>query len=178
MMSAASFVLAGWVSVILAFQTPDFSGQWTADAVARAAAAPTTGTPAPPPRGDMGSGWGSPLTITQDARQLVVEQALFSRYDLQPPLRFVYALDGSETRNTVMTGHTSQVRQSRTAWTGQALRITTIYPAVDPASGRTFTTEVTHTLSLESPATLVIEVTRGGALGGQPTTTRTIYRRG
>jgi hypothetical protein len=178
MMSGASLVVGGWMSVILAFQAPDFSGKWTADPAAPAAAPIATGTPAPPPRGDMGSGWGSPLTITQDARQLVVEQALFSRYDIQPPLRFVYALDGSETRNTMMTGHTSQVRRSRTAWAGQALRITTIYPAVDAASGQTFTTEVTHTLTLESPATLVIEVTRGGALGGQPTTTRTIYRKG
>jgi len=177
-MSAASLVVGGWMSVILAFQAPDFSGKWTVDPAAPAAASLATGTPAPPPRGDMGSGWGSPLTITQDATELVVEQALFSRYDIQPPLRFVYALDGSETRNTVMTGHTSQVRQSRTAWAGQALRITTTYPAVDPASGQAFTTEVTHTLSLESPATLVIEVTRGGALGGQATTTRTIYRKG
>jgi len=177
-MSAASLVIAGWMSVILVFQAPDFSGQWTADAAAPAAAPLATGTPAPPARGDMGSGWGSPLTITQDARQLVVEQPLFSRYDLQSPLRFVYALDGSETRNTVMTGHTTQVRRSRTAWAGQSLRITTIYPAVDPASGQAFITEVTHTLSLESPATLVIEVTRGGALGGLATTTRTIYRKG
>ena len=37
----------------------------------------------------MGSGWGSPLTITQDAKQLVVEQTLFSRCDMQPQLRFV-----------------------------------------------------------------------------------------
>ena len=178
MMSGASLVVGDWMSMILAFQAPDFSGQWTADPAAPAAAALATGTPAPPPRGDMGSGWGSPLTITQDARQLVVEQTLFSRYDLQPPLRFVYALDGSETRNTVMTGHTTQERRSRTEWAGQALRITTIYPALDPASVQTFTTEVTHTLSLESAATLVIEVTRSGALGGLATTTRTIYRKG
>jgi hypothetical protein len=125
----------------------------------------------------MGSGWGSPLTITQDARALVVEQTLFSRYDLQPPLRFVYALDGSETRNAVMTGHTTQVRLSRAAWDGPALRITTIYPAIDPASGKPFTTEVTHTLSLESSTTLVIEITRSGALGGQTTSTKTVYRK-
>ena len=126
----------------------------------------------------MGSGWGSPLTITQDATQLVVEQALFSRYDLQPPLRFVYKLDGSETRNAVMTGHTAQERMSRAAWDGRTLRITTIYPAVDPVSGRAFTTEVIHTLSLESPTTLVVEATRGGSLGGPATKTRTVYRKG
>lgn len=178
MMSWASIVIGGWMSAVLAFQASNFSGQWTAEPAAAATTPSAPGTPAPPARGDMGSGWGSPLTITQDAMQLVVEQALFSRYDLQPPLRFVYALDGSETRNAVMTGHTTQVRLSRTTWDGQALRITTIYPAVDPASGKTFTTEVTHKLSLESPTMLVVEVTRAGALGGQATTTRTVYRKG
>jgi len=125
----------------------------------------------------MGSGWGSPLTITQDARQLVVEQTLFSRYDIQPPLRFVYALDGSETRNSVMTGHTTQLRVSRASWDGQALRIITTYPSIDPASGNAFTTEVIYRLTLESPTTLVIEAARGAALGGQPTKTRTVYRK-
>ena len=66
---------------------------------------------------------------------------------------------------------------SRAAWDGQTLRITTRYPGVDPDSGKPFTTEVTHRLSLESPTTLVVEVTRGAALGGQPTTTRTVYKK-
>jgi hypothetical protein len=125
----------------------------------------------------MGSGWGSPLTITQDARQLVVEHVLFARGDAQPPLRFVYSLDGGETRNTVMIGHSAQVRVSRAAWTGRTLQITTSYPGVDPASGKPFVTEVTHRLSLASPSSLVIEVTRGAALGGEVTTTRTVYRK-
>lgn len=125
----------------------------------------------------MGSGWGSPLAITQDARQLLVEQTLFSRYDAAPPLRFVYALDGSETRNEVMIGHATQVRASRAAWDGQTLRITTRYPGVDPGSRKPFTIEVTHRLSLESPTTLIVEATRGAALGGRETTTRTVYRK-
>ena len=125
----------------------------------------------------MGSGWGSPLTITQDATHLVVEQTLFSRYDIQPQPRFVYALDGSETRNSTMIGHATQVRVSRAAWDGQALRITTRYPGVDPGSGQPMTTEVTHRLSLESPTTLIVEATRGAALGGKETTTRTVYRK-
>ena len=86
--------------------------------------------------GDMGSGWGSPVTITQDERQLVVEQPLFSRYDLQPPVRTVYALDGSESRNAVMTGHATQLRVSRAKWDGDALVITTSYPAIDPGDGQ------------------------------------------
>jgi hypothetical protein len=175
--SLAAIAISVWMAAsVLAQAPPDFSGQWTAEPAPAATTPPTPG--APPPRGDMGSGWGSPLTITQDARQLVVEQALFSRYDLQPALRFVYALDGSEARNAVMIGHSTQVRLSRTAWDGQTLRITTRYPAVDPASGKTFTTEVTQTLSLESPTALVVAVVRAGALGGPTTTTRTVYRKG
>lgn len=126
----------------------------------------------------MGSGWGSPLAITQDATQLIVVQTLFSRYDAEPPLRFVYTLDGSETRNEVMIGHSTQVRLSRAAWDGQTLRITTRYPGVDPSSGKPFTIEVIHRLSLESPTGLIVEVTRGAALGGQVTTTRSVYRKG
>src|SRR5262245_40960072 len=96
-----------------ALQAPaDFSGQWTETA----------------PSGDMGSGWGSTITITQTATALSVEHALFSRYDLQPPLKFVYALDGSEARNAVMMGHATQVRVSRASWDGPTLRITSTYP--------------------------------------------------
>jgi hypothetical protein len=40
--------------------------------------------------GDMASGWGSAIAITQDATRLTVEYAVFSRYDLQPPLKFTY----------------------------------------------------------------------------------------
>jgi hypothetical protein len=36
---------------------------------------------------------------------------------------------------------------------------------------------VTHRLRLESPTTLVIEVTRSAPLGGKVTTTRTVYRK-
>ena len=84
----------------------------------------------------MGSGWGTPLTITQNATELVVEHALFSRYDLQPPLRFVYRLDGTESRNTTMAGHVTQTRVSRAEWDGQALKIVTSYPGIDPGTGK------------------------------------------
>ena len=69
-----------------AADTADFSGRWTSKPSPRRRPRPQPALP----RGDMGSGWGSPITITQDARQLVVEQALFSRYDLQPPVRSVF----------------------------------------------------------------------------------------
>lgn len=152
----------------LAAQAPaDFSGQWTAP--------PAAGKP--DARGDMGSGFGSPIAISQDAQQLVIEQTLFSRYDLQPPVRYAFALDGSASTNAVMIGHARQVRTSRAAWDGAALRITTTYPAIDPGSGKPFTADVTYRLSLESPTTLVIEAARTGVLGGLPTRTRTVYQK-
>jgi hypothetical protein len=160
---------------------PDFSGRWTEEP---GTATLSSNAPAGRPDqgrlalGDMGSGWGSPLTITQDGARLVVEQALFSRYDAAQQPRFVYALDGTETRNTVMVSHSTQVRVSRTAWDGPSLLITTLYPGIDPGSGKPFTTEVVHRLSLESPTTLVVEVSRGAALGGAATITRTLYRKG
>jgi hypothetical protein len=127
----AAIAIAASISVSLALQTPpDFSGQWAADPEP---AMTPPGPSAPPAPGDLGSGWGSPITITQDATQLVVEHARFSLYDLQPPLRFVFALEGSETRNVVMMGHATQVRLSGAAWEGQTLRVTTIYPSTDPS---------------------------------------------
>ena len=156
--------LALTAAVLLQGQT-DFSGQWVAD---------------PPPAvapGDMGSGWGSPLAITQDGTRLIVEQTLFSRYDLQPPVRTVYGLDGSVTRNSVMTGHATQARVSRATWEGAILLITTTYPAIDPKTGKAFSIDVTQRLALESPGVMVIETTRAGALGGQPTVSRTVYRK-
>lgn len=126
----------------------------------------------------MGSGWGSTITIAQDAKQLAIEYVQFSRYDLQPPVKLVYALDGSESRNSVMISHASQVQRSRAAWDGPSLVITTLHSFTDPASGKAMTAEVKQRLSLSSPTTLVVEVIRGGVLGGQPATTTTIYRKG
>ena len=145
--------------------TPVFSGRWTADAPPAAA------------RGDMGSGWGSPLTITQDAAKLTVEYAFFSRGDMQPPLKFVYTLDRSKTTNSVMMGRGIQTQSSSTAWKGDSLVITTIHTFIDPGTGKPATAEVTQTLTLESPTTLVVETTRAGVLGGLPSTTKTMYRK-
>jgi hypothetical protein len=154
--------------------TPDFSGRWIVDPPAPAK--PGGGPPAAA-RGDMGSGWGPTIVITQNAKELVVELVVFSRYDLQPQPRFVYALDGSETRNTIMMGRGLPVQTSRARWDGQSLTIATVHPFDDPRSHKPSTIDITQRISLESPATLVVEVTRGSALGGGPSTTRTVYTR-
>ena len=115
--------LSGVFAAAAAAQTqPDFSGQWTTapeptptaqtDVTRGAAGAPTgaaRGASGARARGgmrqmvgDMGSGWGSTLTITQDATRLAVEYAFFSRGDMQLPLRFLYALGGSLDARSVL----------------------------------------------------------------------------
>ena len=126
----------------------------------------------------MGSGWGSTITIAQDTKRLSVEYTLFSRYDLQPPLTFTYPLDGSVGRNTVMMGRGEQIESSRAQWNGQTLIIITTFRIADRAAGKPFTAELTRKLWLESPTTLVVEVTRAGVLGGPGSTTRSVYRKG
>jgi hypothetical protein len=126
--------------------------------------------------GSPGSGWGTPLTITQEPTRLTVEYPFFSRYDMQPPLKFTYALDGSETRNSVMVGNGVQEQFSRAAWDGATLMITTTYVVANPSgAGDSVRIAVTRRLSLESPTRLIAETTRAGVLGGLASTTRTVY---
>jgi hypothetical protein len=180
-------------AVVGAAAQTGFSGRWTTDPdpAAQPPAAAGTGAGAGPQRaagpgqggpgrggarGDMGSGWGPTISITQDATRLMVEYAFFARGDMQPPLRFNYALDGSETKNTVMMGHGMQTQTARTKWDGAKLVITTRHSFVDPATSKPATLEVTQTLSLESPTSLVVETTRAVA-GRQATTAKTVYRK-
>ncbi len=166
-----------------AAQRPDFSGVWIAaverptGAAAGDPRAPSGGVGARFNIGDMGSGWGSPLTIAQHASRLTVEYPFFTAYDLQPPLAFNYALDGAETRNVVMMGHASQEQRSKAAWTGNALVITTFHSFTNPRDGKPAVVEVRQALTLDSPASLLIETTRGGVLGGSSTTTKSVYTR-
>jgi hypothetical protein len=162
-------------------QSPaDFSGRWTLDVPAIATTPAVPGTPAAAAAsGDLGSGWGSTITIAQDAKLLNIEYAFFSRYDAQPPLTFSYPLDGSEGRNTIMMGRGEQAESSRTEWSGSTLVIMTRH-RVDTgiAGGQALTFTVTRKLSLESPTTLIVEVTREGILGGPSSKTRSVYRKG
>lgn len=156
----------------------DFSGNWTLVPPAIATTEAVPGTPAAAAAaGDMGSGWGSPLTIAQDAKRLRVEYVVFSRYDIQPPLVFTYPLDGSEGRNTVDMGRGDQMESSKAQWSGPSLVITTTFHVSDRAAGKPFTMNITRKLTLESPTSMIVEVTRDGVLGGASTTTRSVYRK-
>jgi hypothetical protein len=160
------------VTVLEAQPPADFTGRWT---VAAAPVPSGAAAQAATLRGDAGGGWGSTFVMTQDAARMVVESVVFSAYDLQPQPKFVYALDGSETHQAVMMGRGLQEQTSRAGWDAGSLRITTVHRAVDPATGKPFTIDVTRQLTLESPTSLVIDTTRGAPPGGVPTTTRTVY---
>ena len=49
--------------------------------------------------------------------------------------------------------------------------------ANDRAARKPLTFELRRTLWLESPTTMIVEVTRAGVLGGPSSTTRSIYRK-
>jgi len=153
-----------------AAQQASFAGRWTE--IPAAAPSGRGG----PRAGDMGSGWGTPLTITQDASRVTVEYAFFGRGDMQAPLKFVYLLDGRESVNTVMMGRGMDQQRARATWNGNALVITTLHDFQDPATGKNMPVEVKRELSL-SADTLVIQTTRAGVLGAQATSTRTRYTR-
>jgi hypothetical protein len=138
-------------------QAPDFSGQWQRD-----------------DQNDLGSGWGDVITVTQNDSHLRVEYAHFAKTDLQPPLIFVYDLTGRASRNNVMMGRGIQTQTSHARLIGGKLSITTFHELVH--RGKPVKSEVQQVLSLESPTTLVVEVTRVGVLGGPPTISRSVYR--
>ncbi len=150
---------------------PDFTGTWTrVDDAPEQASIASAGDVAFVV-GSMGSGWGSPLTIRQSPDLLQVEYPHFIGYDLQPPIRWKYALNGSDSLNTVMIGHADSVQRSQAKWQEHELVITTQIPI----PGDSERVHLRRVLSLESPEVLVIETTRTG-LGDRPATiTRTRY---
>ncbi len=163
------------VAVTAAAQTrPDFSGRWAAVPEPAAAGGGRGGQNAP---GTMGSGWGTEITINQNASTLAVDRAQFSQYDMQPPMRFTYALDGSESRNTINMGRGPQPLVSKAAWQDATLIISTSYPFSNAQNGKPDAIEVTQVLSLDASGSLVITTTRSLA-GAQPSTVTTTYRKG
>jgi hypothetical protein len=167
--------VALFAATVMAQAKPDFSGRWTSEPEATTTA--PGGGPSVARAGDMGSGWGTNPTITQTAERLTVEYMYFARADMQPPLRFVYTLDGTETKNSVMLGRGVQVQTSKTTWEGDKLIITTTHSFDNPLNGQPMKSEVKQTLTLASPTQLIVETTRSGVLGGSSTATRTIYKK-
>ena len=152
-------------------QAPDFSGRWQL--------APETNAPTGSARSvpTIGTGWGSDITIAQDAASLTVEFTPYVRYDMQPPTRLVYRLDGKPSTNTLNVGRGPQEHTSTAAWDGSKLTITTVRSFTAARNQKSMTMQTRQTLSLESPTTLIVETWHGAALGGQPSTNRSIYKK-
>jgi hypothetical protein len=153
-------------------QHPNLSGEWSTPPEPV-----PTGRGAGAARGTMGSGWGLRFSASQEPGRFTVQYVFFSTYDLQPPIRQVFALDGSETRNDVMIGHAAVDRRSRAAWRGDTLVLTTVSSAPDPAGGAPRPTQMRQALVLTAPDSLVVETTRTGP-AGRPVVSRTVYTRG
>jgi hypothetical protein len=175
---AAAIALCAVVPALQAQERPNFSGEWirAADSTAGRPAVAATGDAAFA-RGDMGSGWGTPLTIKQDSSRLSVQYVFFSSYDLQPPILLLYALDGSESRNNLNIGHTTSEQRSRATWEGSTLVITTRSAGPAGPDGRPVPVETRQVLSLQSPTMLRVVTTRAGVLGGSTTTTTVTYNK-
>lgn len=163
-------LLAPFAARAAAPDHPNFSGTWTVLPPAPLA----EGAPKPT-RGDLGSGWGSPLTITQENDRLTLQYAFFAPGDLQAPLTFTCALDGTESRAEVWMGRGAQAQLWRARWEGATVVITTTHELVDPTTRAAVPVEVRRTLSLDGPSSLTVETTRAGVLGGEPTSTRVRY---
>jgi hypothetical protein len=146
---------------------PALAGRW-----ALVPASPAPGEAASPPRipATAGSGWGRDITITLDGPRLTIERHQFSENDLQPPMVYVYALDGADSRNVVNVGRGPQEQTARVEDRGETVVITTRHPPGPAAAAL-----VTQVFSIDAAGALVIETTR--TAGASTTTTKARYRR-
>jgi hypothetical protein len=142
-------------------QTPNFAGKWTRDAEKTAAAMPAGAPAGGGGRGGGGGGMGGgDITITQDAKALVI-----SRMVQEMEMKTTYNLDGSESKNTGMgRGGAPGVEQvSKAKWDGNKLVITTTTP-----NG-----ESTTTYALDGA--WLVQTTMAPGRDGGPGTPRTVY---
>ena len=137
-------------------QAPNFAGKWTRDAEKTAAAAPAGATGGG--GGGRGGGGAADITITQDAKTLVI-----SRMVQEAEVKTTYNLDGSPSKNQAM-GRGGQTEVTSTAkWDGAKLVITS-------DNGQS----VTYSMD---GAWLVQSSTRPGRDGGAAITTAVYWKK-
>jgi Spy/CpxP family protein refolding chaperone len=146
---------------------PDFSGKWVMDP-ASAPAPPAGGGGGGGGRGGGGggAGFGQDFTAKQDAKMLTI-----TRTQGDQTVTATYNLDGSESKNMVAGRGGQQEQVSKAAWDGNKLVITTTLNF----GGNTV--EQKRVLAIEG-GNLVIEQTQPGRGGGEPTTTKLVYKKG
>jgi hypothetical protein len=162
LVTAAALVLAAAISID-AQGRPDFSGQWMMDP-ASAPAAPAGGGRGG--RGGGGAGFGQEFTAAQTATTLTITRAQGDQ-----TITETYNLDGSESKNMVAGRGGQQEQVSKATFDGNRLVIVTSINA----GGNTI--EQRRVLSLDG-GNLVVEQTAPGRGGGEPTTTRIVYKKG
>jgi len=148
---------------------PNFAGKWTLDPAS---------VPAPPAGGGGGGGrgggrgggggFGQEFTATQDAKTLTIEYT-----QGQNPVKAVYNLDGSESKNMMpgRQGGEPTPQTSKAVWEGDKLNITTTLNF----GGNTI--EIKRVLSLEGGNLAVETTTPAFGGGGQPSTTKLVYKK-
>jgi len=164
-----------------AMSEPDFSGTWSTDVLESS----------PPRRGqdvesipELGSSWGNKISIIQANDQLEIERIIFVPREIQPPMRYRYSLDGSETQNKVTIGRSWPSPSSTANWEGNRLVIRTSFPFINPQDGNLMKAKMIQTVWLQYAKrtpwepSLVVETTRIGVLGGITSTNRTFYTKG
>jgi hypothetical protein len=164
--SNAHLVLA-LVAATVGAQPPDLGGRWTL-----VVESPGSNEGAPRPRipATAGGGWGREITITPEAGRITIERHQFAANDMQPPMRYVYALGGPQSRNVVDMGLGPQEQVARATLEGDTLVIVSRY-----AEGTSLAAEVTQVFSIDRSRELVVETTRRA--GGAKSTATARYRR-
>ena len=164
-----------------ALPDPDFSGSWSTAIVDSRS---PLGRLFRPPVPDLGSGWGNKISILQKNNQVIIERVEFLPREIQPLIRYRFALDGNTSTNNITMGRSMPAILSSTSWAENRLVIRSEYPCQNPATGQWSSAIVIQTLWLQPAAgtpwepQLVIETTREGVFGGESVTNRTIYNRG
>jgi len=160
MLSTAAIVLTA--VGVMAQAKPSFAGKWTRDMTASPMPAP--GGPGGGRGGFGGGGLGNDLTITQDAATLTLEY--MSGGQAPAPVKLVYKLDGSESKNTITTGRGAQEQTAKAAWDGAKLVVTTT----------TQFGESKRSFALEG-GSLAVETTQAGRDGGPGTPMKVMYKK-
>ena len=163
---AVAMVLVAALSVT-AQGRPDFSGKWVMDPASAPAPAGGGGGGRGGGRGGGGGlGFGQEFTAKQDAKLLTI-----MRMQGDQTVTATYNLDGSESKNMVAGRGGQQEQVSKATWDGNRLVITT---TLDFGGN---TVEQRRVLSMEG-GNLVIEQMNPGRGGGDPTTTKVVYKKG
>jgi hypothetical protein len=154
-------------ATIVGAEPPDLGGRWTL-VVENPGSNPAAARPRIP--ATAGSGWGREITIRPEDGRITIERHQFAANDMQPPMRFVYALGGPESRNVVNMGRGAQEEVARASLEGGTLVIVSRH-----AEGTSLATEVRQEFSIDRPGELVVQTTRRA--GGATSTATARYRR-